>query len=83
MDAKRVALIEAGNIANLHAAALHALPETAMVAVTDRAIGRARALGEKWGIPDRTLLASQLAPRATPNLIRQITFVTRPIGNQD
>jgi len=83
MDAKRVALIEAGNIANLHAAALHALPETAMVAVTDRAIGRARALAAKWSNADQTSLARRLYPRVTPNIIWPITFVARPSGKQN
>jgi len=50
MSEQRVALVGAGYIADWHARALASVADVRLVAVCDPALGRARALAEKYGV---------------------------------
>ena len=75
----RVGLVGAGFIADIHAEVLKHQPGVLVTAVADPAAARARALADKWGIPDRLTDAAELIGKVDvahvlvpPNLHRRV-----------
>lgn len=79
MSHLRVGLVGAGFIADIHAEVLRHQPGVIVTAVADPAAARARALADKWGIPDRFTDAADLIGKVDvahvlvpPNLHRRV-----------
>lgn len=51
MNPNRICLVGAGNVSEIHAEALAAMPGTSAAAVCDPDAGRARSLAQRYGIP--------------------------------